>query len=148
MAIDKLGSEYEPSQEASSDSVLEFVPDWPERNRLRDTPPASPTAQASVHISSESPKGSAEGSKDEYSTSPTASLSGEGAVAEEGEETEGGEPQVGGVERTRNSESWEDRFVNEIAYHKFREWLLEKRLITERKIISRDLLPHNPNVLR
>ncbi|XP_070007233.1 uncharacterized protein [Nicotiana sylvestris] len=65
------GSEYLPSREASdSDSVPEYVPDWPERHRLRDVtmPPGSPTAQASVQISSESSKVSAESSDSATST--------------------------------------------------------------------------------
>nr|XP_009800762.1 PREDICTED: uncharacterized protein LOC104246614 [Nicotiana sylvestris] len=128
-AIDQSGSEYTPSREASSDSVPEYVPDWPERNRLRDTPPVSSTTQASVRIYSESSEGSTAGSGNEYSTSPTTSLSGEGLVEEEGEEVEGGEPQVGGVERTKNPEACQDRFVSEVAYHKFREWWPERKLI-------------------
>ncbi|XP_070007075.1 uncharacterized protein [Nicotiana sylvestris] len=63
------GSEYVPSQKASeSDSVPEYVPDRLKRRRLRDTPPGTPTAQASVPISSESSEGSAEGSDSEAST--------------------------------------------------------------------------------
>ncbi|XP_075097205.1 uncharacterized protein LOC107818894 [Nicotiana tabacum] len=148
-AIDQSGSEYEPSWEASdSDSVPEYVPDWLERNKLRDTPPGSPTAQTSVHISSKWFEGLAAGSGNEYSTSLTTSLSWEGPVEGEGEKLGGGETQVGGVERTRNPEAWHDRFVSEVAYHKFREWWPERKLIPERKFITKDLMPHNPNVLR
>ncbi|XP_019259209.1 PREDICTED: uncharacterized protein LOC109237369 [Nicotiana attenuata] len=141
------GNEYEPSGEASdSDSVPEYIDDFPERFRLTDkpTPQGSPTARAPVHVSSESSKGSAASSDKEYSTSPTASLSGEGPVEKE-REGGGGEPQVGGVERTQNPEAWQDRFVSEVAYHKFREWWPERKLILERSFVDRDLLPHNPN---
>ncbi|XP_075089086.1 uncharacterized protein LOC142170718 [Nicotiana tabacum] len=153
-AIDMSGSEYEPSWEISSDSIPEYIPDWPKRSRLRDTPPASPTAQALVNVSSGSFEGSAKGDGDEYSTSPTASFSREGAVGNEeeigGEKIvrEGGEPQVGGVARTRKSEAWQDRFVSEVAYDKFREWWSVMKLIPERSFVYRDLLPHNPNVRR
>nr|XP_016442540.1 PREDICTED: uncharacterized protein LOC107767944 [Nicotiana tabacum] len=70
------GSEYLTSREASeSNSVPEYVPDFPERNLLRDlpTPPYSPTARASVHVSSKSFEGSAESSDSSASTSPTPS---------------------------------------------------------------------------
>ncbi|XP_070022335.1 uncharacterized protein [Nicotiana sylvestris] len=70
------GSEYVPSREVSmSDSVLEYVPDFSERHRLRDipTPLTSPTAHASVLISSESSDGSAESIDSSTSTSPTPS---------------------------------------------------------------------------
>lgn len=105
----------------------EYVEDWPGRFKLTNTtPPPSPTAQAPAHVSTESSKGSTAGSSD-YSTSPAALLSGEGAY--EGEEevegdeevAEGGEPQVRGVARTRKPEAWEGRFVSEVAYHKFSE---------------------------
>ncbi|XP_019258454.1 PREDICTED: serine/arginine repetitive matrix protein 2-like [Nicotiana attenuata] len=141
------GSEYLPSREASeSDSVPEYVPDFPERLRLRDspTPPGSPTARASVQVPSESSEGSAESSDSAASTSPTTSSPGEDPIDEE----EGGEPQPGGVERTRNPEVWKRRFVSELAYHKFREWWPLRSLIIERQFIQRDLLPHNPNVKR
>ncbi|XP_019257981.1 PREDICTED: uncharacterized protein LOC109236237, partial [Nicotiana attenuata] len=65
-------------------------------------------------------QGSAKGGG-EYSTSPTASLSGEGTVGAEEEVGgardvgEGGEPQVGGVDRTRKPEAWQDRFVSELS---------------------------------
>lgn len=52
------------------------------------------------------------------------------------------------MEIIRNPEAWQKRFVSEIAYHKFREWLPQRKFILERKFIERDLLPHNPNVKR
>jgi len=150
-ACDQSGSEYVPSQDISSDSVpTHFHSSF----RLTDdTPPPSPTAQAPGHVSTESSEGSAAGSG-EYSTSPTASLSGEGAdggkkeVQGDEEVAEGGEPQVGGIARTRKPEVWEDRFVIQVAYHKFREWWPVRKLIPERSFIDRDLLPHNPDVHR
>ncbi|XP_070003339.1 uncharacterized protein [Nicotiana sylvestris] len=100
------GSEYEPSQEISSDSIPEYIPDWLGRHRLRDTPPPSPTSQTSTNVSSGSSEGSTAGSV-EYFTSPTTLLSGEGAEGGE-EEVQGneevaeeGEPQLGGFARTR-----------------------------------------------
>ncbi|XP_070020150.1 uncharacterized protein [Nicotiana sylvestris] len=90
-AIDQSGSECESSRDISSDSVPEYIPDWLEINRLRDTPPPSPTAQALVNVSFGSSEGSAEGSGCEYSTSLTTSLSGEGR---EGEEEEVGGDEV------------------------------------------------------
>lgn len=152
-ACDQSGSEYEPSQEISSDSIPIHVPNWPGRFRLTNTPPPSPTAQTSVQVSSGSSEGSAAGRR-EYSTSPTASVSGEGAIGGEEEVrdneevAEGGEPQVGVIVRTRKPKVWQDRFVSEVVYHKFREWWPVKKLILERSFIDRDLLPHNPNVRR
>lgn len=95
-----------PSREASDfESVPKYVHDWPDRRRLRDTPPGYPTAQALVQISSESSEGSDEGSDSEASTSPTSSSPGEDPVDDEVlEEEGGGVPQPGGVERTRNPE--------------------------------------------
>ena len=54
------------------------------------------------------------GSGDECSSSPTASISGEGARGDkgDGELPVGGVPQVEGVDRTRNPVIWEDRFVS------------------------------------
>lgn len=154
-AIDMSGSEYEPSREISLDSIPEYIPDWTERNRLRDTLPTSPAAaQASVNVSSRSFESSAEEGRDEYSTSPTTSLSEEGAVGDdeevggEGEVGEGGELQFGGVARTRKPEVWQDRFVSELVYHKFREWWPVRKLISGRNFVDRDLLPRNPDVRR
>nr|XP_016464242.1 PREDICTED: uncharacterized protein LOC107787219 [Nicotiana tabacum] len=102
-AIDNSGSEYKPFCEISSDSVPLYIP-YPERAIHKDTPPSSPDIQASVNISSGSSEGSTAGSGDEYSTSPTTSISEEGARGDEGdEEVPGGVvPQVRGVDRTRN----------------------------------------------
>lgn len=83
-----------PSREASeSDSVPEYVPDFPGRFRLRyvTIPPASPIAQASVQVSFESFKGLAESSDNASSTSPTASIPGEDPIDEE----EGENPKQG-----------------------------------------------------
>lgn len=81
-----------PSREAFDfESVPEYVPDWPERSRLR-TPPGTPIAQASVPHSSELSEGSAKSSDDVSSTSPTTSTPGEDPIEKEGV----GVPQVGG----------------------------------------------------
>ncbi|XP_070025777.1 uncharacterized protein [Nicotiana sylvestris] len=69
-------SEYLPSREVSkSDSVPKYVPNFPERHRLRDepTPPTSPTACASIHVSSKSFEDSAKSSDSSASTLPTPS---------------------------------------------------------------------------
>uniref|UniRef100_A0A1U7XTS8 Uncharacterized protein LOC104237429 n=1 Tax=Nicotiana sylvestris TaxID=4096 RepID=A0A1U7XTS8_NICSY len=70
IALDNSGSEYEPSLEISSDSVPLYIP-YPENAIHRDTSPSSLNARASINISSRSSEGSAAGSGDEYSTSPT-----------------------------------------------------------------------------
>ncbi|XP_070017978.1 uncharacterized protein [Nicotiana sylvestris] len=106
--------------------------------------PASHTAQALQCVPSESSDGSAAGSG-EYFTSPTASVSGTNS---DNEVPDSGVPQVGGVERTRKPEVWEDRFVSQVAFHKFREWWLSWKLILERSFIDKDLLPIHPNVHR
>lgn len=69
-----MGSEYFPFQEASnSNSMPEYVPDWLERHRLRDTPLGSPTTQASDPISFESSEVLAENGDSTSSASLTAS---------------------------------------------------------------------------
>ncbi|XP_070018097.1 uncharacterized protein [Nicotiana sylvestris] len=148
-AIDNLGIEYEPSREISSYSIPLYIP-YPENAIHRDTPPSSPDTRASINFSSRSSEGSTTGSGDEYSTSPTKSISGEGARGDEGDEElpGGGVPQVGGVDWTRNLIVWEDRFVSQVAFHKFREWWPARKLILERSFIDRDLLPVHPNVHR
>lgn len=95
-ALDTSGSEYEPSRKISSDSVPLYIP-YPENAIHIGTPPSSPDGQASINISSGSSEGSAAGSGDEYSTSPTASISGEGVRGDEedGKLPGGGVPQVG-----------------------------------------------------
>lgn len=41
---------------------------------------------------------------------------------------------------------WQEIFVSEKAYHKFREWWSQRSLTLEKKFIKRNLLPHNPNI--
>ncbi|XP_019263256.1 PREDICTED: glycine, alanine and asparagine-rich protein-like [Nicotiana attenuata] len=94
------GSEYVPSKDISSDSVPTHITD---PLHLADTPSPSPTSKRPVTVVSNSSDEPAAGSE-QYSTSPTASLSGESTGQDEG-----GEPQVGGIERTRKPEVWEDR---------------------------------------
>ncbi|XP_070015326.1 RNA polymerase II degradation factor 1-like [Nicotiana sylvestris] len=90
-AVSQSGSEYLPSRETfDSESVLEYVPDWPERHILRDTPPGTPTAQASVAISSESSEVSVEGSDSATFTSPAGSSPGEDPIDNAVPDEEGG----------------------------------------------------------
>nr|XP_009775602.1 PREDICTED: uncharacterized protein LOC104225491 [Nicotiana sylvestris] len=98
---------------------------WEDRfvSELRDSP--SPgradvaTSKKPVNVISDSSDeyGAEKANENTYSTSPTASLSGESRGY-----AEGGAPQVGGIERTRRPGAWEDRFVSEVAFHKFRKW--------------------------
>nr|XP_009757895.1 PREDICTED: uncharacterized protein LOC104210643 [Nicotiana sylvestris] len=129
---EQSGSKYLPSHDVSTDS---------------GKAPAGP-AKAPTVIQLESSEGSEAGSA-KYSTSPTTSESREGAEDKNKSDEEvpdSGVLRVGGIERTRNLVVWQDRFICEVAFHKFREVWPKKKVIPERRIVTRDLLPYLPRV--
>ncbi|XP_070035226.1 uncharacterized protein [Nicotiana tomentosiformis] len=60
----------------------------------------------------------------------------------------GGDTRVGGLERSKKKEAWEDRFVSLTTFIKFREWWSQRSLTLERPFLLKDLDRYNPNVLR
>ncbi|XP_075110883.1 uncharacterized protein LOC142181618 [Nicotiana tabacum] len=129
---EQSGSKYLPSHDVSTDL---------------GKAPAGP-ANAPTVIQLESSEGSEAGSA-KYSTSPTTSESREGAEDKNKSDEEVPDSRVlrvGGIERTRNLVVWQDKFICEVAFHKFREVWPKKKVILETSIVTRDLLPYLPRV--
>lgn len=115
------GSEYIPSREVlEGASVPTHSPDdFQSEFRQRDLPipPASPDAPTSS-ASSESSDGLAESSESSTFNSSLVSSHGPEPIDVDAK----GAPQIGGVEMTKNPKLLQQRFVSELAYHKFKEW--------------------------
>lgn len=54
---------------------------------------------------------------------------------------------MGGLERSKKKEAWEDRFVSLTAFTRFRE-LPQRSLTLAQQFLMNDLDKYNPNVLR
>lgn len=143
-ASHSTGSEYEPSRDITSESIPDHmsieVP-VPEASSSEDASMATSKKAVNVVSSSFDEFGTDDEEEGQYSTSLIASISGESAGY-----AKGGEPNVGGIDRTRKPEAWEDRFISEVSFHRYREWWKKRKLIPERRFIDADLFPHNPHV--
>ncbi|XP_019252684.1 PREDICTED: uncharacterized protein LOC109231479 [Nicotiana attenuata] len=110
------------------------------RLQLRDEP----------SYSASSSEGSEEGSQDSepsFSHAPAAPI----PVDDDEDmldDNRGGDTRVGGLERSKKKEIWEDRFVSLTAFTRFREWRPQKSLTFERQFLLKDLDKYYPNVLK
>nr|XP_033509162.1 uncharacterized protein LOC117274062 isoform X1 [Nicotiana tomentosiformis] len=138
-------SSYAPSRESFEGQSMEV------QHEAQSQQP-QPTGRYQLHkksftttSSSEGSDVNSQGSEPSYTPTPPAPVA---IDDDDDDDGRGGDTRVGGLERSKKKEAWEDRFVSLTDFTRFRDWWTQRSLTLERLLLMKGLDKYNPNVLR